>query len=170
MNKILSVVIVLLLSNGTVLAQEQEKGVGTRITEWLKGLKHKISLITPKKVIPVSTGVAGVRGAKEDEQVTLYWKGKKSEEAVSEEELAEFKKALESVETGDSGKAVEELEKFMKKFPDSALIPDAKKTLDIVKAEPAAPEVKEEIKKKKEENKEGEKKEPDQEKEQQEKE
>lgn len=136
MNKFLTILIALMLLCGTALAQEQEKRPGPRISEWLRGLRNRIALIAPRKAVPVTTGVAGVRGAREDERVSLYWKGKKGDEPVSEEELAEFRKALESAEKGDSENAVKELEKFMKQFPDSALIPDAKKTLDIVKAEP----------------------------------
>jgi hypothetical protein len=145
MKKTLFIVIAVLLACGTALAQEQERKTGPRIAEWLKGLQQKIALIAPKKIVPVSTGVAGVRGAKEDTQVKLYWKGKKGEEAVSEEELAEFKQAVECAEKGDSATAVKELEEFMKKFPDSCLIPDAKKTLDIVKAEPAEPKPEEKM-------------------------
>ena len=68
---------------------------------WLKGLRQKISQIVPKKSIVMSTGVAGVRGAKEDVQVKLYWKGKKTEEPITEEELQEFKEALDLIEKGD---------------------------------------------------------------------
>lgn len=137
MKKFLSIALAatLTLSGSTVLAQANEKKTGPGIVEWLKDLQRKIEQIVPKKTIPVSTGVAGVRGAKEDSQVKLYWKGKKGEEAITEEELAGFKKGLDSAEKGDKAGAVRELEEFMKQYPDSALIPDAKKTLDLVKAE-----------------------------------
>lgn len=130
-------VIIVLLAAGSAIAaaQEQERKPGPTISEWLKGLQQKISQIAPKKTIPVSTGVAGVRGAREDAQVKLYWKGKHGEEAVSEEELREFREALGPIEKDDRAGAIKGLEKFMKQYPDSALIPDAKKTLDLVKAE-----------------------------------
>jgi len=130
----------------TALAQEQK---GSALSEWLKGMQKKISKIVPKKAPPQSTGVAGVRGAKEDSSVKLYWKGKKGDEQVTEEEMGSFKEGIESAATGDRAGAIKGLEEFMKKYPDSALIPDAKKTLDLVKVEPkeeSKPEAKDEKK------------------------
>lgn len=114
--------------------QKQETG----FSEWLKGLQRKIDQMVPKKAVPMSTGVAGVRGAKEDSQVRLYWKGKKGPEAVAEEELTEFKEGIEFAAKGDSARAVHELEEFLKQYPDSPLVPDVKKTLDMVLTEVAA--------------------------------
>ncbi len=134
MKKFSLILLVLALSCTAALAQEQEKKSG--IAEWLKSLQKKISQIVPKKTVPVSTGVAGVRGAKEDSQVKLYWKGKKGEEAVSEEEMAKFRAGVDLAEKGDKDGSQKQLEEFMKQYPDSALIPDAKKTLDLVKQMP----------------------------------
>lgn len=130
----------------TALAQEQK---GSALSEWLQGVRKKIEKIQPKKARPQSTGVAGVRGAKEDSSVKLYWKGKKGDEPVTEEEMAKFKEGLEIAAKGDRAGAIKALEEFMKQYPDSALIPDAKKTLDLVKLEEKEeekPEVKEEKK------------------------
>ena len=130
----------------TALAQEQK---GSALSEWLKGMQKKIGKIVPKKAPPQTTGVAGVRGAKEDSAVKLYWKGKKGDEPVTEEEMSIFKEGLESASKGDRAGAIKVLEEFMKKYPDSALMPDAKKTLDLVKLEAKEekkPEVKEEKK------------------------
>lgn len=151
MKKIISIAIVLMfsLSGTAAVAQEQEKKPGPSIAEWLKGLQRKMEQIIPKKSIPVSTGVAGVRGAKEDSQVKLYWKGKKAEDAVSEQELTGFKEGVDLASNGDKAGAIRQLEEFMKQFPDSALIPDAKKTLDLVKAEPKPEEKAEEKEEKK---------------------
>jgi TolA-binding protein len=137
MNKkiVIMIVTVLLFTCAIAAAQEQEKKKEPKISQWLRGLQQRIALIAPKKVVPLTTGVAGVRGAKEEAQVKLYWKGKKGEEPVSEAELSEFKLAVDSAEKGDTADASKKLEEFMKQFPDSALIPDAKKTLDMVKAE-----------------------------------
>ncbi len=126
----------------TVLAQEQKSSA---LSDWLKAIQKKIEKILPRKEIATSTGVAGVRGAKQDSQVKLYWKGRKGESAVTEEELGKFKSSVELAGKGDRAGAAKGLEEFMKQYPDSALIPDAKKTLDLVKAEPPA-EVKEEKK------------------------
>lgn len=115
--------------------QQQQQGQGAVVSEWLKALQKKIEQIMPKKSLYVTTGVAGVRGAKEEGQAKLYWKGKKGEEVVTEEELVRFKKAVDIAASGDRASAVKELEEFMKQYPDSGLIPDAKKTLDLVKTE-----------------------------------
>ena len=120
----------------TVLAQEQQQG--STLSAWIKTIQGKIAKVLPKKEIATSTGVAGVRGAKQDAQTKLYWKGRKGETAVTEEELGKFKSSIELVGKGDRAGAAKELEEFMKQYPDSALIPDAKKTLDLVKAEPQA--------------------------------
>lgn len=119
----------------TVLAQEQKSSA---LSDWLKAIQKKIEKILPRKEIATSTGVAGVRGAKQDSQVKLYWKGRKGETVVTEEELGKFKSSVELAGKGDRAGAAKGLEEFMKQYSDSALIPDAKKTLDLVKAEPPA--------------------------------
>jgi TolA-binding protein len=132
MTRILSIVVAIALYSVPAAAEEQ-KGAG--FLDWIKSLQKKISQVQPKKSVGMTNSVAGVRGAKEDAAVKLYWKGKKGDEPVTEEELAKFKETLECVSKGDKGKAVHGLQEFMKTYPDSALIPDAKKTLDIVLAE-----------------------------------
>lgn len=127
-------IIVIGMCCSAAVAQERENKVGPRISEWLKSLQQKIALIAPKKAVPQTTSVAGVRGAKESASTKLYWKGKKGEEAVTEAELSEFKEGLDLAAKGDSAAAITELEEFLKQYPDSALVPDAKKTLDMVKA------------------------------------
>jgi len=109
------------------------------ISAWFKELQKKIDVLAPRKSLPMSTGVAGVRGAKEDSgRGKLYWKGKKGEEPVTEEELKEFREGITFAEKGDTAAATKELDEFMKQYPDSALIPDAKKSLDLLKAEAKA--------------------------------
>lgn len=115
--------------------QGQQPMQGVTISEWLKGLQKKIEQIVPKKSLPMTTAVAGVRGTKEEDQPKLYWKGKMGEEIITEEELARFKKAVDLAISGERDAALRELEDFMKQYPDSALIPDAKKTIDLVKAD-----------------------------------
>ncbi len=131
--------VMIMLCAGAVFGQEQKPAQDTGIGQWLKGLQQKISQIRPKREVPVSTGVAGVRGAKEDSQAKLYWKGKKGEEAVTENELKEFKEIAAGLEKDDKAGAAQKCEEFMKQFPDSALIPDVKRTLDLVKAEMKEP-------------------------------
>lgn len=151
--KLLSGMMVIGLCCSVAMAEETEKKAGPSISQWLKGLQVKIAQISPKKAPPQGTIVAGVRGAKGDASSKLYWKGKKGEEPVSEEEMAEFKQGVDLALKGDKPAAIKELSEFMKQYPDSALIPDAKKTLDLVKSdlkdEPKAeakPEVKPEVK------------------------
>ncbi len=136
MKKMLMMILTLLLCAASVPAEEQAKKAAPSITSWLKSLQYRISQIMPKKTVPMTTGVAGVRGAKEDSAAKLYWKGKKGEEPVTEEEMAKFKACIDLAEKGDRDGALKQLDEFMKLYPDSALIPDAKKTSDIVKAEP----------------------------------
>jgi len=136
MIKKLFIFVVLVGICGTVaLAKTPQKKAGPSISEWLKSLQKKIAQIIPKKSLSPETVVAGVRGAKENPSTTLYWKGKKGEEPVTEEELAEFKKGVDLAASGQGAEAVKVLQEFMKQHPDSALIPDAKKTIDLVKAE-----------------------------------
>ena len=136
MKKIFSMVLMLSLCCTAAMAEEQAKKPGPSISEWLRGLQNKIAQIIPKKTVPMTTSVAGVRGAKEGVQAKLYWKGKKGEEAVTEEEMEKFKSGVALAEKGDNDGSLKQLDDFMKQYPDSALIPDAKKTVDMVKAEP----------------------------------
>jgi len=136
MKKIFSLVLMLSLCCTAAMAQEQAKKTGPGISEWLRGLQNKIAQIIPKKTIPMTTSVAGVRGAKEGVQAKLYWKGKKGDEAVTEEEVEKFRSGLALAEKGDHEGSLKQLDDFMKQYPDSALIPDAKKTFDLVKAMP----------------------------------
>ncbi len=136
--KLFSLVLIFGLCCTVAAAQEQEKKTGATISEWLKSIQNRIAQIVPKKSIPLATGVAGVRGAKEDTAVKLYWKGKTGEEPVTEEELVKFKACVDLAGKGDRAVSIKALDDFMKEYPDSALIPDAKKTFDLVKAEPVA--------------------------------
>jgi len=153
--KLFAFIMIAGLCCATALAQEQK---GPSLSDWLKGIQKKINKIVPKKALPQSTAVAGTRGAKEDSSAKLYWKGKKGEEQVTEEEMTEFRAAIELITQGERDVAIKGLEKFMAQYPDSALIPDAKKTLDLVKAEPMA-EKKAEPKEEKTEEKKDDKKE-----------
>jgi TolA-binding protein len=133
--KIFALVLIFGLCSLTAVAQETQEKKSTGLSDWLRGIQKKIEQIIPKKTLPVTTGVAGVRGAKEDSQVKLYWKGKKGDESVTEGELAKFKTGIDLAEKGDKQASIKELEDFMKQYPDSPLIPDVKKTMDMVKAE-----------------------------------
>lgn len=130
-NKLVAFVVITGLCCTAVPAQEQK---GSSLADWLKVVQKKIDKIVTKKIVPLS-GSEGIRGTKEEASVRLYWKGKKSDEPVSEEELTDFKTAIGLAARGEQAAAITGLERFLTHYPDSALIPDAKKTLDLVKAE-----------------------------------
>ena len=131
--------VIIAVAFGTAYAEERPSARETGLREWFKELQKKIDIIAPRKSLPVSTGVAGVRGAKDDSgRSKLYWKGKKAEEPVTEEELKEFKEWIAFAEKGDTAAAIKELDEFMKQYPDSALIPDANKSMGLLKTEAKA--------------------------------
>jgi TolA-binding protein len=131
MSKKLFVLIVAIATICSMAAAQGQKG--PTLAAWLKGLQQKIAQIAPKKSVTQSPGIADVRGSKGNASVKLYWKGKKGEAQVTEEELTELKKGIDLAVKGDMAGAIKELDEFMKQYPDSALIPDAKKTLELVK-------------------------------------
>jgi len=131
--KIFTTVFVVLLGLCTMAVAEEAAKKESGFSEWLKSMQQKVNQLVPKKSVSMSTGVAGVRGAKEDTHAKLYWKGKKGEETVNEEELAEFKAGLDLAAKGDTAGAIHEFDEFLKVYPDSALVPDVKKALDMAK-------------------------------------
>lgn len=131
-NKLVALIIIAGLCCSPALAQDQK---APSLAEWLKVVQKKIDKIVPKKIQPLSTGSTGIRGAKDDASVKLYWKGKMNDEPVTEIELLEFKKGVDLAVKGERTEAVKELQEFMLQYSDSALIPDVKKTLDLVKKE-----------------------------------
>ena len=141
LKRLIGIMVVMAISVTTAAAQEKKE---SGVSSWFKELQKKIDIISPRKSLSVSTGVAGVRGAKDESgKNKLYWKGKKGDEPVTETELAEFKEGLAYVEAGKRTEAIHEFEEFMKQYPDSALVPDAKKSLDMMKMEAKAETVSE---------------------------
>jgi TolA-binding protein len=131
--KLFAAVLVVLLGLGTLAIAEEPAKKESGFSDWLKTMQQKVAQLVPKKSVPMTTGVAGVRGAKEDTHAKLYWKGKKGEEAINEEELTEFKEGLDRAAKGDTEGAIHEFNEFMKLYPDSALVPDVKKAIDMAK-------------------------------------
>ena len=139
LKRCLGLMVIIAVAYGTAYAEERPTVRETGLSAWFKELQKKIDIIAPRKSLPVSTVVAGVRGAKDDSgRSKLYWKGKKAEEPVTEEELHEFQECIAFAEKGDTTAAIKELDEFMKQYPDSALIPDANKSLDLLKTEAKA--------------------------------
>jgi hypothetical protein len=134
--KFMGIIFIIALCAGTAPAQEKKE---SGFSSWFKELQKKIDIIAPRKSLSVSTGVAGVRGAKDESgKSKLYWKGKEGDEPVTEAELAEFKEGLACVEAGKTSEAIREFEEFLTQHPDCALVPYAKNSLDMLKAEGAA--------------------------------
>jgi TolA-binding protein len=131
-NKLFSLIIITGLCCAPALAQDQNT---SSLADWLKSIQKKIDKIVPKNIQPLTTGATEIRGAKEDASVKLYWKGKMYDEPVTVAELSEFRKGIDLAVKGERTGAVKELQEFMIQYPDSVLIPDAKKTLDLVKKE-----------------------------------
>jgi hypothetical protein len=106
----------------------------------LKGLKSKVEKKFESKTRVKA--VAAVRGAKQGSDAeALYWKGGVSEEA--RKKLAEEKKALtDAVQIVVDGRLPEgkaALEKFIKDYPESFYVPDARDALTNLPAEAAKP-------------------------------
>jgi TolA-binding protein len=131
--KIFATILIFLLGLGALAVAEEPAKKESSFSDWLKSMQQKVSQLVPKKSVPMTTGVAGVRGAKEDTHAKLYWKGKKGDETVNEEELTEFREGLERAAKGDTPGAIHEFDEFLKLYPDSALVPDVKKALDMAK-------------------------------------
>lgn len=129
------IIVALFLSAGAAMALEEQRPAdkNTGFMEWIKTLQRKIETMAPKKTMPMGTGVAGIRGAKDDEKAKLYWKGKKGEDAVTEDELIAFRSAVELAEQGQKDASIKGLEDFLVRYPGSPLTEDARKTLDMLK-------------------------------------
>ena len=101
------------------------------ISSWLKSMAYKLKVIS-KAEKPRTTAVVGVKGAeetvKEDE---LYWK----KSATKDEEIKRFTEAYDAASTGDKDAAVIRLEGFVKDYPKSPLVKDARAGIDALKAE-----------------------------------
>lgn len=113
---------------GAAAAEKDEGLMG-----WLKALQRRIETLTPQRSVQLSTGVAGIRGAKDDEQAKLYWKGKDEAAPVTADELEMFGAAVERALKGENAEAAKDLEAFLARYPDSPLTADAKKTLELMK-------------------------------------
>jgi TolA-binding protein len=135
MKRVLSIALMLILFVCPAAAQERK---GSALNEWLKVLQQKMTQIVPQKAASPGAGLSDARAQTEDPLFKLYWKGRKADEPVTEEELTELRKALDLAAKGDRAGAVKGLDEFMKRYPDSALVPDAKKTMDLAKVEVSA--------------------------------
>ena len=101
------------------------------ISAWLKSTAYKLKAIS-KAEKPRTTAVVGVKGAeqttKEDE---LYWK----ESPSKDEEIKRLTEAYDAADKGNKDEALIKLEGFVKDYPKSPLVKDAKAGIEALKAE-----------------------------------
>ena len=129
MKRLLIITGCLLLFVSLGLAEEAVKEAPT----FWQNIRTKIEKITPKQKPAVTTAVGGVRGTEHD-RTELYWKGEEKEFVVEAEEFTAFSEALESAENNDQEKAAQLFENFIKTYPQSLLIADAKQALKELQA------------------------------------
>lgn len=88
-------------------------------------LMNKLEGFAPQKKSAVTTAVGGVRGSKDKSADTLYWKDESSLQEIAEKELNDFRQACLSADEGDSTKARDQFEAFLREYPQSPLRSDA---------------------------------------------
>lgn len=96
----------------------------------IEKVKEKIKSIRVTNSINKTTAIAGVRGAEEKDETTLFWYGKDS---IAKEELDLFQTGLDKLEKGDTSGAYATFEMFLNKYPKSVLSPDAYEVLKTLK-------------------------------------
>jgi len=120
-------ILVLFVSNPTLAADEVEA------QSFWDTLRSKVEKVTPRKKVGVTTAVGGIRGSQSEDAGKLYWKGKEESLSVSEIELNQFSKALETAANGQNEEAVQLFQEFMVMFPQSELRKDSIAVLDRLK-------------------------------------
>ncbi|MEE9913476.1 MAG: hypothetical protein K4571_17325 [Deltaproteobacteria bacterium] len=101
-------------------------------------LQGKLQKVTPGKKTTVTTAVGGVRGAKNESDKDIYWKGKDKSPQVTEEELQKFQFALDIKIKGNNEEALKLFEEFMKAYPQSSLRVEGLQAIEKIKMEMAA--------------------------------
>lgn len=137
MQKIISTLFIgALLCVQPLYANEEsgQKGGGQKESEatslW-DSLRKKIETFTPKKKLSATTAVGGVRGALVESE-DLYWKGERIAEEINPKELKDFDNALVLYEAGNSDGAKNAFGKFVTDYPESILVSDANKALELL--------------------------------------
>ena len=128
MKRLLITAVTLFLLTPFCYAEEKKKEPPSF---WEK-VRTKIEKITPKKKPTATTAVGGVRGAKHSSD-ELYWKDEEENIVVEKDELEAFQDALIFIEYDENQQALELFEDFVKEYPESALIGDAKKAIAEIK-------------------------------------
>lgn len=141
-SKWIAQVVVILAALFLISPSAFSKGKGEKetLSGWLNNLGKRITRLEKKTSIRPVTTVAGVRGAKEKKAAHKpYWKGKKRVKEVSAKEIKQFKIGLSYAQKGEKEEAIKEFEKFIKLYPQSELTKEAKKAIELLKAEIPSP-------------------------------
>lgn len=132
MKRIIFAVSGVMLIVSVVLAGQDGKGEG-----FWNALRSKLEKVTPTRKSTATTAVGGVRGAKNDEAVDIYWKGKNNRAEIGEDELEKFNLAVECRLKGDNKLAQKHFEEFLQDYPNSSLRTEGLQAVEKLKAERA---------------------------------
>ena len=98
---------------------------------WLKTISYKLKVFTSGgETDDRRTAVVGVKGTKAESTDELYWK----EGDVSVDEVDAFNSAVTLAGEGKKDQAQTGLEDFIKKYPESPFVKDAKEGLAFLKS------------------------------------
>lgn len=126
MKKYMNSLLLVCLTLGAQTLYAGEKSVSA--PSFWEILRAKLEQMAPQKRVTATTAVGGVRGAKMAAD-DVYWKGEKVAQTIDAEELENFQKAMELVNTGELAKAQEAFAEFVTNNPDSPLRKDADQAL-----------------------------------------
>jgi hypothetical protein len=130
MKRIIFTVSGVMLIVSVVLAGQDGKGDG-----FWSALRSKLEKVTPTRKSTATTAVGGVRGAKNDEAVDIYWKGKNKRAEIGEDELEKFNLAVECRLKGENKLAQKHFEEFLHDYPNSTLRPEGLQAIEKLKEE-----------------------------------
>ena len=131
MKKIIATLMLGVILGVQPLYADEPKEASTSLWE---SLRKKIETFTPKKKLVATTAVGGVRGALVESD-DLYWKGEAVVKEINAMELKDFDNALTLFESGNTKGAINAFNKFVKEYPESALVADANKALKLLQQE-----------------------------------
>ena len=133
MKKMFIMALIFVLTIGFAYAEEQEGF-------WYKLLKKINTISTRSPGGRTYTSVVGIRGAEDTSSDELYWKGEAQknttgESAVSEEELKDFRLAVDQASQSEKEQALASFQNFIDTYPESELTPDAKGAIHQLETE-----------------------------------
>ncbi|MCK4739203.1 MAG: hypothetical protein KAT46_04565 [Deltaproteobacteria bacterium] len=98
---------------------------------WMKNFAHKLKMFSSTSKSSTKTAVAGVKGAEGEVDDGLYWKTSE----VTDAQVADMTEAMVYAGEGNNAMATETLSNFVKKYPNSPLVKDAREGLALLKNE-----------------------------------